>query len=249
MIGYCRSLQQRDTGMPFEFVKCVSKFTRHVAADRVLPPPLPPPPSPAAQLNKLESFKTTWVETRFDAAPPERKSLKSWELPLKMKRSLQGFWGKKKKKKEPCVRFFSLPPDVEPPRWCSREPQHFNISLRLATSFCAKAAGGAVFSALAEFILFYYLSYLSLISSSAHKPQVWEGRLLWKAGETWRGFLRYSLQREEQVSGACRPHRVVSGARASPCTRQKSHPCMQAQSCKWRDWSLNGDMWHITAAR
>lgn len=109
MIGYCRSLQQRDT----EFVKFVSKFTRHVVADRVLAafpsaaavfltagqfgclthtqnphlnqtafrylhaPPTPLLPSPAAQLNKLESFKTAWVETRFDAAPPEKKSLKS----------------------------------------------------------------------------------------------------------------------------------------------------------------------------
>lgn len=108
------------------------------------------------------------------------------------------------------------------------------ISLSDSRRLLCQSRRGAVFSALAEFILFYYLSYLSLIFSSAHKPQVWEGRLLWKAGETWRGFLCYSLQREEQVSGACTPHRVASGAHASPCTRQKSHPCMQAQSCKWK---------------
>lgn len=60
------------------------------------------------------------------------------------------------------------------------------------------------FSGLLSWFLSYYF-FMSLSSSfsffsSAHKPQVWKSRFLRKAGETGRGFVRYSVQGKEQVS-------------------------------------------------
>lgn len=113
------------------------------------------------------------------------KESKSWEPPLKMKQSLHGSEGK-------------LVWDSFSPSWRlsllhdAVRSLHILISHSDSRRLCARAAGELSFQGLLN-SSFFITFYIFFLFSSAHKPQVWEGRFLWKAGETWRGLLCYSL--------------------------------------------------------
>lgn len=131
---------------------------------------------PGWKVPKLLGWKhvSTWHDV---------KSQKSWEPPLKMKWSLQG-------RKENLCESPSLPADVLASWMVKSGASDFNISFSLVASLC-QSRRGAVFSGAAEFILFYYLSYLFFIFLSPQAPSL--GRQI--PMRSWRNWERAPMLR------------------------------------------------------